>query len=586
MNTVQELKQLLKSIDHRSYPAYKDVTGAWRFQNYVLVVDHVQGDPFASPSHVHVEVPLHYTGFPERLLTGDASKRALCDMLTRFMSKEFERYNFKAKGSGKSGLLAISRPGQEVLSRSACQVTEQKLVLRFFVGFPAYGRSCNALDLEKILCDYLPKCVDAALVWKNLNQDTLTNAIELSEDQESLRQQMKEANLVAFVADGAILPRKSGISELPMKDAVPFATPSTMKQEFLLPHKGRITGMGIPAGITLIVGGGYHGKSTLLEAIQNGVYDHIAGDGREYVLTDPTAMKIRAEDGRSVRRVDISMFINDLPNGTDTTCFSTEDASGSTSQAASTVEALEAGAKVLLIDEDTSATNFMVRDAFMQQVIAREKEPITPFIERMRALWEQEGISTILVAGSSGAFFHVADHVLMLDCYHTLDITDRVRTLCSEHATTDHTSTTNMVQADEGSLTFKVPDLSRTLPAFHRKEEKRKNYNGRGTHTVRNAHMKVRCSHLEEFSLDHETINVRYLEQLVDSEQVEGLALLTRWILENCMDGKRTVTEQVVSAYKTLTEKGWEQLTGKEIPCGIAKPRIQELYCVLNRFRG
>ena len=101
--------------------------------------------------------------------------------------------------------------------------------------------------------------------------------------------------------------------------------------------------MGIRKGITLIVGGGYHGKSTLLKALEAGVYNHIAGDGREFVITDDTAFKLRAEDGRSITGVDISPFIKNLPNKKDTVHFSTEDASGSTSQAANLMEALESG---------------------------------------------------------------------------------------------------------------------------------------------------------------------------------------------------------------------------------------------------
>ena len=238
---------------------------------------------------------------------------------------------------------------------------------------------------------------------------------------------------MAFVADGAVLPRESGISSRPMKDSVPFQSPDSLRVSMDLPHKGRITGMGLPAGITLIVGGGYHGKSTLLNALELGVYNHIPGDGREYVLTDDTALKLRSEDGRFVKDVDISLFINDLPNKKDTRCFSTEDASGSTSQAAGIVEGMEAGSRLFLLDEDTSATNFMVRDSFMQRVIQREKEPITPFLERAGDLYEKCGISTILVAGSSGAFFHIAHTIIQMDNYRPVNITASTKELCREY---------------------------------------------------------------------------------------------------------------------------------------------------------
>ncbi len=257
----------------------------------------------------------------------------------------------------------MTRCGQEVLERTACEITEQGITARFFVGFPANGRTINAGELEKIFFEFLPVCVEKAFLYRNLSGKELEKVIFLAEDQAFIRRELEKRSLAAFVSDGSVLPRESGISARPMKNSVLFSSPESLRVTLDLPHKGQITGMGIPKGITLIVGGGYHGKSTLLNALELGVYNHISGDGREYVITDATAQKLRSEDGRFVKDVDISLFINDLPNKKDTRCFSTEDASGSTSQAAGIVEAMEAGSKVLLLDEDTSATNFMVRDA-------------------------------------------------------------------------------------------------------------------------------------------------------------------------------------------------------------------------------
>lgn len=572
MKSSNELRTMLRSIDHRGYPAYKSLAGQWQFDRYVLSIDHVQGDPFASPSSLHVELAHKTDGFPAAYYKEDCSRIALQDYLTRRMAEQFDRYNFKAKGSGKSGLMSISRCGQEVLERSACEITGTKLIVRFHVGFPAFGRSVNAGDMEKILFDFLPRCVESGLLYACQDKKKVEEVVHLAEDQDALRGILAEEGLVAFVANGAVLPRKSGISDLPMAGSVPFTSPKTLERTFVLPHRGEITGMAVARGITLIVGGGYHGKSTLLEAVQSGVYNHIAGDGREFVLTDDTAVKLRAEDGRSVRDVDISLFINDLPNGKDTKLFGTEDASGSTSQAAAVIEGMEAGARLFLIDEDTSATNFMVRDEFMQQVILREKEPITPFLERAKDLYEQAGISTILVAGSSGAFFHIADVVLMMDCYRPVDITARVKELCE-------TRTAPRVQAPG----FAVPDFKRVFPAYHRSERRDRGQRGREN---RHEHMKVKASGLESFSLDRETVNVRYLEQLTDHEQTDALAYLLRYGLEQVIDGKKTVRQAVEQMMKALDTRGWEAISGSYVPCGLARPRIQELYACLDRFRG
>lgn len=573
MRSSNELRELLRSINHKSYPAYKALGGVWRFQKYILAIDHVQGDPFASPSHIHIELDLKSAGFPSGYCLNRPARIALQDYLTRTLGTQFERFNFRAKGSGKSGLLSISRCGQEVLERSACTITKDRLIVRFRVGFPAFGRSVNAEDMEKILFSFLPQCVENSLFYARLDGKKVEQAVFLAEDQASLRRQMKDKGIVSFVENGAVLPRKSGVSDLPMQGSVPFASPKTMEMTFVLPHRGAVTGMAVPAGITLIVGGGYHGKSTLLEAIQNGVYDHVAGDGREFVLTDETAVKLRAEDGRYVRNVDISLFIGDLPNKKDTTAFSSEDASGSTSQAAFLMESIEAGSHLLLIDEDTSATNFMVRDAFMQEVIRREKEPITPFLERALDLKEKAGVSTILVAGSSGAFFHIADHILMMDCYKPVDITERVKALCRER-------TAPRTKAPD----FVLPEFDRVMPAYVRKEKGDRGH-GRGAER-RHEHMKVKAMGLESFSLDRETVNIRYLEQINDAEQTEALACLLRRGLEQTFDGRKTVRQSAEELMNALDKEDFSAISGSYIPCGLARPRIQDLYACINRFRG
>ncbi len=576
MKSSSELRTLLRAMDHKGYPAYKSLAGSYQFPNFSLSIDHVQGDPFASPSSLHVEVSHKGAGFPAAYYEQDCARIALQDFLTRQFAAQFEDYNFKAKGSGKSGLLSITRCGQEVLERSACEITDTKIIARFHVGFPAFGRTINAGELEKILFDFLPRCVENSFFYQKLNKKKVEDAVFLAEDQEAIRKILKEEELTAFVANGSILPRKSGVSDLPMKDSVPFCSPASMERTFSLPHRGRITGMAVPQGITLIVGGGYHGKSTLLEALQTGVYNHISGDGREYVITDDTAVKLRAEDGRSIRNVDISLFINDLPNKKDTTSFSTPDASGSTSQAAGVIEHMEAGSRLFLIDEDTSATNFMLRDDFMQQVISREKEPITPFLERARDLYEKEGISTILVAGSSGAFFYIADKILQMDCYCPIDITDHVKKLCKEH-------TAPRIQAPG----FTVPDFKRTLPVYNRNRKRDgRDYRGNRSDSSRHEHMKVKTFGRDSFSLDKETVDLRYVEQLADSEQTSALAHLLRYGLEQVVDGKRTVRQVVQILSDTLEKKGWDPFCGSYIPCGLAKPRKQELFACLNRFRG
>lgn len=564
MKTSEDLKQLLLQINRKSYPAYKDTRGSYTFQGYVLSIDHVQGDPFASPSKISVKVAGKQAAFPRELFRTPETRIALQDYLIRQFHQKIDRFNFKAKGSGKSGLLSISRCQQEVLERSACtlQPDSGDITVRMEIGFPANGRTINSLELIKILFDFLPICVRESLFYRNLDKKELEIVRNLAEDQTFIRKQLTEKNLCAFVANGSVLPRESGVSPRPMKNGIPFQSPASLEVTLDLPHRGPLKGMGIPEGITLIVGGGYHGKSTLLEALELGVYNHIARDGREYVITRSDAVKIRAEDGRSIKHTDISLFINDLPNGKETSSFYSEDASGSTSQAANVIEAIETGSHLLLIDEDTSATNFMIRDELMQRVVNKDQEPITPFIERVQWLSEQKEISTILVAGSSGSYFHVADTIIQMDHYKPVDITEFAKKE-AENFPAIHPS---------------VP--SKTEPDYHRIIQPDSSFR-------EDRRLKIKTMGADGICVNRETIDLRYLEQICDPEQVNTLSALLRYTQTHLFNGRTTLQESMERLETLLDEKGLELLSenGRIAP-NLALPRIQEIYACLNRYRS
>ena len=501
MKSSEDLRARLRAIDHRGYPAYKDLKGQYDFGDYVLSIDHVQGDPFAAPSRLSVHVNGRRAGFPAEYYDSREKRITLQDHLTRLFGAQLARGSKKAGGSGKSGLLAASRCGQEVLERTACRVEAGNVVLRFEAGFPARGRTIDARELEKMLFDILPGCVLSSLYYRRISQEKLRAAIELCEDQQYIRETLPELGLCAFIADGSILPRESGVSDRPMEGAVPFRSPESLRVTLTLPHRGQVSGMGIPKGITLFVGGGYHGKSTVLQALQNAVYNHIGGDGRELVIADASAWKLRSEDGRSICGTDISPFIRQLPGRKDTRHFSTEDASGSTSQAANLMESIEAGSRLLLIDEDTSATNFMIRDRLMQQVVAPEEEPIIPFIERVRSLYEDFGISSVIVAGSSGSYFHVADQIIQMKEYVPYDITERAKKAAADFPV------------------FSIPQGR--FPEYSKKRCPRPN-----AALKKDDRLKLKAQGTSELSLNYDTVELRYLEQLRDSEQTMALAYL------------------------------------------------------------
>lgn len=551
MKTQAELRTQLKQIDHKGYKAYKVLEGEYDFGVYRLCIDHVQGDPFATPSRVRI-VYRNQGNIPRQYFENKHRQTAVEDYLLRRLHRFLRGGEGRAaKGSGKSGLVTACRTGQEILERTAMHISTESIEARIEVGFPAFGRTIAAGELSQILFQLLPELSEKTFRMQPQMKQELDRVTALADDQQYIREELLQQNLVAFVADGSILPRESGISQRPLKDAVVFQSPGSLAVTMQLPHRGEVRGMGIRRGITVIAGGGFHGKSTLLKALERGVYNHIAGDGRELVLTDQSAFKLRAEEHRCIHETDISMFINNLPMRSDTTRFTTENASGSTSQAANTVEALASGSTVLLIDEDTSATNFMVRDGRMAQLVSDEKEPITPFIRKIRSLYDDLGISTVLVAGSSGDYLSVADTVLQMDCYETKDVTARAKELA-------------------------VPLIEEAV----KKTDWLKK-------TVRTKRIeKVRVHGWDTISLDKNDLDLRYLEQIVDESQTAALAYIMQYVLEKYADGRKTIPALAKEATDKLEKDGILSMTPRNYGAGpAAMVRRQEILACLARYR-
>ncbi len=561
--TRQELEQELHRIDGRGYKAYKEIKGSWDFGQYRLRIDHVQGDPFAAPSETALEIPHPYAGFPEWATRGEDRQVACRDYLARRFATAAREKAKGHRGSGKGGIIEIDTPGQEVLSRSAVVLKEQWIEVRFYVGLPAFGRKVAGRQAWSMLGSEIPAIVEEALRYDSREEQALGAHVETYEDSRHLRREIEKRGALAFVGDGAILPRRSGIDQRPMaaSEAVPFESPESLKATVELPNRGEVAGMLVPAGVTLICGGGYHGKSTLLNALELGIYDHIPGDGRELVVATEGATKVRAEDGRRVAGVTITPFISNLPCGRDTDHFSSEDASGSTSQAANIIESLEAGARALLIDEDTSATNFMIRDHRMQELIAKKDEPITPFIDRVRQLYEERGISTVLVVGGSGDYFDVADTVVALYEYRLRDVTEEAREIARRYASE---------RASEGGAGFGTIAARRPVgrsidPSRGKKPVKTRS---RGTKTI---------------NFGREEIDLAAVEQLVDPSQLRTISEALLRIRERA-DGSKSVAElldQIFGEGGYFAREAISDLHGR-----LASVRRIEVAAALNRLRS
>jgi len=578
MTTRDQLRRTLSRIDGRGYKAYKEIQGTYGFGLFELHVDHVQGDPFAAPSKLRLRVPMDRAGFPPALFEGRVRSTAFEDFVARQVQKAMGRILRRGAGSGKSGVMIIDSGGQEVLERTACKVTPDWVEARIYAGLPAAGRRILGRQAEAMLCDSLPDIVEQGLLWRNYPHQEAESFVACIENQEFIRNELGQMGLVAFVADGAVLPRERGNSQRPLnhKQAVLFKSPDSLCVDMALPNPvpgrpgpgNRITGMGIPRGITLIVGGGYHGKSTLLRALERGVYPHIPDDGREYVVTRGDAVKIRAEDGRSIEQVDISPFVTNLPRGLDTKGFCTDNASGSTSQAANIIEALEMGTEALLLDEDTSATNFMVRDVRMQHLVHKPFEPITPFIERVREMYDTLGVSTVLVMGGCGDYFDVADTVIMMQEYLPQDVTQGAGEVAAAYATGRRIET-------EPCTSWR---LNRTpLPDSLDPSRGRKA-------------VKIDAKDFDQVLFGTRMIDLRGVEQLVDFSQTRAVGMAVHLAASRFMDGRSSLRGVLEKVDALLDAHGLDLLDpflrSQRHPGSFARPRRFEVAAAINRLRG
>ncbi len=543
---MDQLTATLKKIEKQNYRAYQQIKGQYDFTDFTLFIDHVQGDPYASASRFRATRAWSLTGLEWLKDESPAFQRAARD----FIARSFEQF------AKQENTVSIALNGQTVLDSTAVLFTEEGIELRFRVNLPAEGRSVLGKKANNILTFHLPKFIRRATLEREVDKEAMVKHCQVVEDQSALREQLEAHNLVAFVANGSVLPRIAGNCDLPMKEAVEFTAPESLQVTLHAPNKGYVTGLGIPKGITLIVGGGFHGKSTLLNAIERSIYDHIPGDGREYIVTDQKAMKIRAEDGRCVHHLNLSNYINHLPMGKDTADFSTQDASGSTSQAAWLQESIEAGATSLLIDEDTSATNFMIRDERMQALVAKGDEPITPLVDRIGQLRDELDISTIIVMGGSGDYLDVANTVIQMHDYQAVDVTEKAKQVIAQHPTQRHN------ESEESLQTFRPRALNRVALM----------------NILTDGKFRVSAKGKDSLRFGKEFTDLSALEQIESADEVNAigwlwfqLAQLPGW----CNNPAKDIEEMLSGEWHASLPKQGD----------LAKPRTLDVMAALNRMR-
>ncbi len=564
---MKALYQKIRTLNGKNYGLYKSLADKpWDFGDFALEFLHVQGDPYAPASRVVIKANLSMLGYAGEWGGSFERRLALSDFLHRKLSRLV-----KEKYPDKDAAIVFDMAGPEMLVRNSLWIDNGELRACLQVRLPGEGRKIQAEVAAEILTMVLPDLVSAGLYYSKSDEAALQEHFRVLAERKEILAQLESRGLCAFVPDGAVLPRASGLSELPLEGAVPFTAPEQMA--VTLNVCGReIRGMGIPKGITVITGGAFHGKSTLLQALTRAVYPHIPGDGREGIVIDESALRVGVEDGRSVRGTDLSQFVRDLPGGVSTKNFNTLSASGSTSEAANLLEAMEAGSRAFLIDEDSSAVNFLIRDVRVRKLLGDDREPLIPLTDRIREISAQ-GYSFILVAGACGDYLDLADNIVIMANYKAeCAKSSQPRTCSGDVATKQSTAAVSSARPFVGYM----QPLQKSV---------------RPTSAVERQ-VKVKLSGDTLLQIGFLVSDTSRLNTLVDKQQRFGAGFLLLNLLQNAASNSESSDASAGDSVAATIQKLHEKIQNvgfRNLPQGMSRemslPRVVDIACVAFRLR-
>ncbi|HEY3248597.1 MAG TPA: ABC-ATPase domain-containing protein [bacterium] len=559
----ERLRDKLYTLEGKPYAAYKVLEGEYRFDRFVLALDYIQGDPGGSPSPMRVRVDQAEIRLSPESWTTPGRRIALQDYLARRWQEAIKKVGRGARGPGRPFGFVIESGGQQVLERTACRLAEEFVEIRAGVALPSEGRKALPKEAHTLLLEDLPLITEMALMagHPTQNPEVLQRHLDVAEDADALRTQLIARGLVAFIADGSILPREGGSDRPQLSRVVTFQAPPDLRVTLETPHRGPITGLGIPRGITLLTGPAFSGKSTLLRALAAGVYSHLPGDGREYCVTAADAVFVVREDGRRVEAVSLAPFITALPGGEDVRRYRTEHAPDLLSQVAGVMEALEMGASVLLFDEDATSPTLMARDPARVALMPDASDPVVPLKDVARALFAEHGVSTVLVSGSAG-YADIADRVIGMDGF-------RLRALAPAAALP--AAGPSGAPPAEG----RVGGIGQRVVA----PESVGQFRGRRARTDVHAGRTI--------TIGREPVELKGVEQLVDPGQCRAVGDAIVFAAEQgYVDGSRSLREIVGLIDNELSQRGLDVLSPfPGHPGDYARPRRHEVAAALNRLR-
>ncbi len=559
MKTVNDLKKILrKDINGNKKSSFQSLASdVYEYYNGITLRFECINYRFPEIMNMYINVPVEILKID--IMKLDKISVFAEDYILRELSPIVNEYGKSMCNESKEiraqGDIRMQSVNNKIVRRTGVLYNNGKFVLKMWCRFPLIGVAAVSGKKSCRLITELLKLLD---VWvENFDVNRLYKKSQIYINQCEIRKYLKDNDYVCFIKNGSILPREKE-NNVSKTDATPFQAPSTMEYTIKLKSGEILTGMVIAKGLTVITGGGYSGKTTIIDAIESGIYNHVEGDGREYVITEETALKVYAEDGRVVNNLDMSPFFKQEISEESIEDFSTEHASGSVSQAANIIEAVYAGSKLLLIDEDKSATNFMVRDKIMRKII--NNEPIIPLTDRIDELTKKMNIAVIMVIGAISEYFNYADKILLTEDYKLYDISDNVEK-------------TDKIHIDDGICNWT-------------KDRKIKSRIG----SMENCFFRtVHAENNRKIVLDNYTADVMSLTTITTNEQLNSLAFVMEKLLAKLDNDelKKDVSLAVEQIFANESKNNNEfamMITRKDR--WYEEIRNIDAICCINRMRG
>lgn len=565
MFPAERLRDKLIVANGKGIQVYREVAGAYRFDRFELYIEGVQTEAAIPTACVRIRVDQAEAQVPPALWSTSAGRVAVEDFLAR-SARDAVHKHVRTRWPGRLAPLTVDAGGQEILVRNCVVLREEFVEVRGTMTLPAEGRKVASKPAQAFFFDELPAVVASGLTWAGLDGEAARRHVQVLEDYIHLREALPSLGLAAFVADGSVLPRESAFAERPLRGGrvIPFVAPDELAVTVELPSRGPVRGLGIPRGVTVVAGGAFSGKSTLVAALASGVFPHEPGDGRELVAACPDAVMILSEPGRRIERADLGAAFREMPNRPSAASVSYERAPGVVSMAAAVAEALEIGTGLLLFDEDEGATPYLARDAAMQRLVAKGFEPLTTLLDQVRSLWEDHGVSVVIATGGLGDYLDVADTVIVMEGCKPQAATARARAITEE---------LGRRRANEGrSVALPAPrvPLPRGFAGFKT----------RGARTEMRGRTAV--------GVGRESVDISGIRQLVDPGQMRAVGDAILHALDRgYVDGNASISEILDRVFGDIEDSGLGVLTAQQAPTSdYAMPRRHEVAAVLNRLRA